>query len=641
MNRRQLLELAATLSLPALATRHGLIAAADASLRSPVGAADWLALAKTSPQRRVRPSDPAWPSSADWERLREAVGGNLLKVRPPFGPCEEGSGSPCPEALQNLGNPFYLGDQPGGTQVSGWLDAWQPAPSAYAVAARNAADVIAAVNFAREHNLRVVIKGGGHSYQGTSNAPDSLLIWTRSMRGVVLHDAFVPKGCEDHFEPRPAVTLESGAMWIDAYDAVTTKAGRYVQGGGCTTVGVAGLVQSGGFGSFSKGFGTAAAGLLEADIVTADGRLRTVNACADPDLYWSLKGGGGGSWGVVTKITLRTHSLPAYFGGAQGKIQARSDTAFRRLVRQFLDFYSEHLFNPNWGEQIILHPDNTLKLSMNCQGLEDSQVTALWKPFFARVTADTELTVIEELYAGAGDSRHWWDVVARKRRRNNSMIEDPRTGAPETHAWWSGDSEQVGTLLYGYQSAWLPSSLLQPSSRARLAEGLFASSRHHEVELHFNKGLAGAPATALAAAADTATNPAVLEAFALAIIAEGGRPAYPGLPNATPDLPSARRTTASIAGAMDELRKVAPDAGSYVSESDYFERNWQRSHWGNHYPWLRAIKSKYDPDGLFFVHHGVGSEDWSSDGFTRLVVHSPRWACAIEESSLAPPRRYG
>jgi len=56
-------------------------------------------------------------------------------------------------------------------------------------------------------------------------------------------------------------------MWIDAYDAMTTKAGRYVQGGGCATVGVAGLVQSGGFGSFSKNYGTAAAGLLEAEIV--------------------------------------------------------------------------------------------------------------------------------------------------------------------------------------------------------------------------------------------------------------------------------------------------------------------------------------------------------------------------------------
>src|SRR5215510_12792665 len=142
-------------------------------------------------------------------------------------------------------NPFYIGDQPAGTQVSGWLDAWTPAPSAYAVAARSAADVVAAVNFARENNLRLVVKGGGHSYQGTSNAPDSLLIWTRHMHDIVMHDAFVPQGCEHTMQPQPAVTLGAGTIWMQAYQAVTTQAGKYVQGGGCTTVGVAGLIQGG------------------------------------------------------------------------------------------------------------------------------------------------------------------------------------------------------------------------------------------------------------------------------------------------------------------------------------------------------------------------------------------------------------
>jgi len=121
-------------------------------------------------------------------------------------------------------------------------------------------------------------------------------------------------------------------MWMQAYDAVTTRAGRYVQGGGCTTVGVAGLVQSGGFGSFSKNYGTAAAALLEAEIVTADGTARIANACVNPDLFWGIKGGGGGSLGVVTKLTLRTRELPDYFGGVFGTIKAKSDAAFRRLT---------------------------------------------------------------------------------------------------------------------------------------------------------------------------------------------------------------------------------------------------------------------------------------------------------------------
>ena len=64
---------------------------------------------------------------------------------------------------------------------------------------------------------------------------------------------------------------------------------------------------------------------------------------------------------------------------------------------------------------------------------------------------------------------------------------------------------------------------------------------------------------------------------------------------------------------------MAPDAGAYVAESSFFERDSQRAYWGRNYPKLLAIKKKYDPTGLFFVHHGVGSEEWSADGFTRLT----------------------
>ena len=64
--------------------------------------------------------------------------------------------------------------------------------------------------------------------------------------------------------------------------------------------------------------------------------------------------------------------------------------------------------------------------------------------------------------------------------------------------------------------------------------------------------------------------------------------------------------------------KLVPDPGSYVSESNYFEKDWQRAFWGNNYARLRRIKKQYDRDGLFFVHHGVGSEDWSADGMARL-----------------------
>ena len=115
-------------------------------------------------------------------------------------------------------------------------------------------------------------------------------------------------------------------------------------------------------------------------------------------------------------------------------------------------------------------------------------------------------------------------------------------------------------------------------------------------------------------------NPAALDAFALAIIAGGGPPAYPGMPGPGPDLGKARRDAAAIANAIGVLRKLVPGAGSYVSEAGFFDTDWRRGYWGANYKRLAAVKKRYDPEGLFFVHHGVGSEEWSADGFTRLAA---------------------
>ena len=85
------------------------------------------------------------------------------------------------------------------------------------------------------------------------------------------------------------------------------------------------------------------------------------------------------------------------------------------------------------------------------------------------------------------------------------------------------------------------------------------------------------------------------------------------------DMASAHADSRAIDRAAAELRKIAPTAGSYVSESNYFNRSWQSDYWGSNYSRLRAIKTQYDPRGLFFVHHGVSSEEWSADGFTPLT----------------------
>jgi len=569
---------------------------------------------------RVRPSDPAWPSQKSWKRLNDDVGGNLIPVESPLNACLSSPQSPdCAALWANLKNPYYIGDSPGITQTLGWVDAWATKPSVYAVAARNANDIAAAVNFAREHNLRLVVKGGGHSYQGTSNAPDSLLIWTRHMHDITVQQNFTPQGCNSNVAPQPAVTVGAGTIWLQAYDAVTTKTGAYVQGGGCTTVGVAGLIQSGGFGSFSKHYGTAASGLLEAEVVTADGKIQIANACTNPDLFWALKGGGGGTFAAISKLTLRTRDLPELAGGANFAVKASSDEAYRRLVRRFVSFYREALFNDHWGESAHLSPENKLEISMVHLGLTTDESRKVWQPFLDWIKqSSADYTIESEPEIGSMPFRHWWDIDWRKEHHHDVFKTDSRANASPANVWWKGDGGQVGWVVWGFESLWLPAALLKDDSQEKLANALFAASRVTEVELHFNKGLAGAPAEAIAAAKNTAMNPAVCDAFALAIIADGQGPAYPGISNHEPRLAEAHKAADSVHRSMNELRAIASNGGAYVSESNYFESDFQHSYWGANHTRLAEIKKKYDPDGLFFVHNGVGSEQWSRDGFTKL-----------------------
>ena len=333
-------------------------------------------------------------------------------------------------------------------------------------------------------------------------------------------------------------------------------------------------------------------------------------------MFWALKGGGGGSFGVVTRLTLRTWELPAVFGIVATTIRASSDAAYRRLFGAFLDFYADQLCNPHWGELATLRPGNRLELGMNFQGFDKAQAAAIWQPFLDWVAAVNDLAASPPvIFAGPG--RHRWDAAFLDTLAPAIVRHDDRPGAPKANIFWASNLAEAGHFIHGFNSLWLPATLLQPARREALADALMAASRHWAVELHFQKELAGAPPDAIAAARDTPTNPDMTAAFALAIIAGASPSAFPGLAGHAPDLASARRDAARIDQATDELRTVAPGTDAYLAESSYFQADWQRAYWGANYPRLLAAKQRYDPDGLFFVRHGVGSEGWSEDGFVR------------------------
>ncbi|MGC4102376.1 FAD-dependent oxidoreductase [Ferruginibacter sp.] len=536
--------------------------------------------------RKNRPDDKGWPTEAQWMELSKAVSGHLYPLK---------------DVAYNeavFKNPYAIGDNPSLTQTRGWFKAWTSNPSAWVLEAHNAQEISEAIRFANQHRLRVVVKGGGHSYQGNSCSKDSLLIWTRKMNAIELQD--------------DTVTIESGAVWMQAYDAVTTKGKRYVQGGGCATVGVAGLIQSGGFGSFSKQFGLAAAGLLEAEVVTADGKIKTVNEQNDPDLFWALKGGGGGNFAVVIKLKLRTHVLPEFFGAATGKISASSDEAYKHLISGLMSHYRDHLLKPNWGEQIRFRTNRRIDINMMFAGLTKEQANVDWQPFMDWVKEQQGIKWDTTLNVVALPAQHLWNGAFLKKYAPDAIKIDDRPGAPESNIYWAGDGEEAGQFLHAYHSAWIPEELLSDAKLERLAEAIFKAGSLWTVSLHFNKGLAGSSEAVRNEASHTAMNPLVSKSFALAIIAGGTT-------DKEPDMKKAMSARAAIDQSMNELTKVLPERGSYVSESSFFEAGWQHSFWGNNYEKLKAVKKKYDPTGLFFMHHGAGSENWSQDGFEKKI----------------------
>ncbi len=164
-----------------------------------------------------------------------------------------------------------------------------------AIHCMGAADVVVGVNFAREHGLDLAVRGGGHSIAGLSAHEGGVLLDLAPMRGVQVDPE------------RRLVHVQGGALWSDV-DRETQAFGLVAPGGVVSDTGVAGLTLGGGYGWVRRKYGLSCDSLVEAQVVCADGHVRTASADSHPDLFWAIRGGGG-NFGVVTSFTFRLHEL--------------------------------------------------------------------------------------------------------------------------------------------------------------------------------------------------------------------------------------------------------------------------------------------------------------------------------------------
>jgi len=193
-----------------------------------------------------------------------------------------------------------------------------------AVVARctGAADVIAAVNYAREHELRVAVRGGAHNVAGLATCDDGVVIDLAPMKGIRVDAA------------ARTVHAQAGLRWGE-FDHETQAFGLATTGGTVGDTGIAGLTVGGGFGWLSGKYGMTIDNLLAADVVTADGSLVKASADENPDLFWGIRGGSG-NFGVVTSFEFQLHPVgPMITGGA----------VFHPLPRaaEVLSFYREFM----------------------------------------------------------------------------------------------------------------------------------------------------------------------------------------------------------------------------------------------------------------------------------------------------------
>ena len=209
------------------------------------------------------------------------------------------------------------------------------------------ADVISAVNFAREHELLLAIKGGGHNVAGNAICDDGLLIDLSTMNGVTV-------------DPQAQTAyVEGGALWRD-FDHETAAFGLTTTGGVNSTTGVAGLTLGGGIGWFNAKYGLACDNVLAFDLVLADGSFVRASSGQHPDLYWALRGGGG-NFGVVTGFLFQLHPFDGQVtaGPLMYPIERAKEISYAyrdfgsRISTDVVD-YLAFMTEPESGEQVVV-----------------------------------------------------------------------------------------------------------------------------------------------------------------------------------------------------------------------------------------------------------------------------------------------
>ncbi|KAK3328745.1 hypothetical protein B0H66DRAFT_822 [Apodospora peruviana] len=567
---------------------------------------------------REFPGSAKWPTENEWSRFNVSLGGALVKPLPPGAVCYPGpnyDSAKCDFLLNNASSTRFYVDDPV-TIMTKWPQGETCYPEtnpangtctqggfpAYVVNASSVAQIQAAVNFARNKSLRLVIKNTGHDFDGRSAGAGSLSVWTHFFKGF----EFLPQYSQGNYTGL-AARVGAGLETWELYQFMDDFNITIVTPGAGTVGGVGGWMAGGGHGVISSSYGLGADQPLELQVVTADGRFVTASPTSHPDLFFAMRGGGGSTYGIVTSAIIKVYPRI-------------------RVTNTMLSFQTLDAPPPN----IFFIPGQRPEPLAIIKNL-----TTFWHG------VDIYFAFTKEV-AAAGGAAYSLIIPFSDPKTNQSgfnffmtvrmpnMVEDQvihffqplfdslvgigiaplQNPAPTSPINWgparSGNGARPGNSRFATRllpaKNWDNATLFLETTKAIRATAENGYT-FHGVSITPTEKVAGYPG-------NNAVNPAWRATLMHADVFDYNDYGV--------DVEQIKDAHERLDGVMNGLRAVSPGAGAYLNEADLQEPGWQQSFFGSNYEKLLKIKKANDPWGVFWAPTTVGSEGWevrSVDGW--------------------------
>ncbi|KAF2268709.1 FAD-binding domain-containing protein [Lojkania enalia] len=570
----------------------------------------------TDKRCRYGPSDGKWPSEKAWQKLVKQLSSDdaLIQTVPQASVCygDAKNDVKCQNLTKDWSNSYTHIDDP--TEILSpiyqGLTCQPPSiynsgsctlggyPS-YVIKVQTVLDIQLGINFARNNEIRLVIKNTGHDFVGKSAGAGSMSIWTHGLKDIQFFDNYVDESGYNG----PAFKAGAGVQAFELYKAANDHGVMVVAGEGETVGIMGGYIQGGGHSPLSSLYGMAADHVLGFEVVTPIGEFLTANSTSNQDLFWALRGGGGGTFGIVTSVTIKAFkdvpvTTATWTVDSKNLGKDRFWAATKAFFDRTIDYpsngtYSYFTIVPNGADyqfkmQPLFLPNKSAKDVSSILSSYFSQLTRLNVPFSPKITE------YRGFYAA-------WQTAFPLEPQSDVQL-------------------AVGSRLFPR------SNFASETGRNITFNVLKETVESGKVLIAFNM----APTLERAGNPDNAINPAWRTSI-LHIIT-GIR--WDVTASST-EILAAR--SALTNGTMQRWRDITPASGAYLNEADRMEPNWQQSFWGNKYDRLLQIKRDIDAKDLLWAVHAVGSERWSVESVDGLPNENGK-LCKVDEPAAATNR---